>query len=212
MKEPREYQDMFISAFARAISDEDKNLSSRDRDLPDEYTDMLCEIAVYVWQERNDKDSVYSLKKLQENCQFLLDVGIRSNSKSAKLICLKMVCDVYETLYYYAVEELSNATNKHNKVNRQEFKIINKDNVHQFCEQILQEFDLETLQQIDIPALLNHMMVTDLALFKERSNGNWIADYAIFQIKFFIGRYLARLVSYSDIYEVFVKSFLLGII
>lgn len=102
------YQDKFIDSFVKAIVNQDKLLA-------EDYTDLLCEIAEEVWRTRDEPNAAYSLEQLEANCKKLLNAGIKEANPDSKAICLKLVSEIYETLYNCCIEEIRE-DNKRNDV------------------------------------------------------------------------------------------------
>ena len=102
------YQDKFIDSFVKAIVNQDKLLA-------EDYTNLLCEIAEEVWRTRDEPNAAYSLEQLEANCKKLLNAGIKDANPDSKAICLKLVSEIYETLYNCCIEEIRE-DNKRNGV------------------------------------------------------------------------------------------------
>lgn len=211
--EAEEFQDRFINSFINSIR-------SNEYDLAEQYISMMCDISERVWKTHMQGDkAVYSLKKLQENSRKIFDECVRSGNVNAKLICMKFICRLYDTISSKIIGTEKTLSNE-NK--RQRFQIIDEMNVHDFLVRILQEADIKTIQQekdINLPGLLINMQITDLTLTIETAIDyltHWNSGYVVTYIQLFIGWYLKRQKNNSMLFnvteEVDYKDFISGFI
>ena len=85
-------QEVFTDAFSRVLKEGKK-------DEFEDYNKALSILIQYVWENRNNSDSVYSVEKLNKNCTRLLSECAKSSNYESKLLYLKLVDKIYMTLY-----------------------------------------------------------------------------------------------------------------
>ncbi len=189
----KSFQDKFIDAFSKA-------LSKGDRDLADEYISIMCIIAKEVWHLRNEEDSAYTLEHLQNNCRKLLYVCADSGGITSKLLYIKLLDKLYNTLsecvYNDNILFQENAAETSSKHRRRYFNILDMYSAHEFMTNILAETDIKTLgQTLSISGLFCSIHVVNLALLIERGYSalemkEGVPDYSIAYIQQYFGWYL----------------------
>ena len=222
----KSFQDKFIDAFSKALSDGDERLIN-------EYINIMCDITVKVWNLRDEgENSAYPLEQLQNNCKILLNVCVDSNKEISKILFLKLINEIYKTLIklinneeILRLKNLNNSSSNNNKKRRQYFKILDWLNIYNFFMKIFSEIDIKTLRDtINISNLQVNMQLTDLVLFieslaPEENIEQWKPDYSILDIQRFMGWYLHKQINtitilsdyYNDDYKIFAKECILNI-
>ena len=190
----KDEQDKFIDAFSDV-------LSKGDSSAYEDYLDPLASVITQVWSLRNEDDSIYTLDTLENNCGKLLVACADSDDSGSKVLCLKLLAFIYETVYEQILEEGI----KPRGINKiRHFEVINYFNLFKFFNNIFMKVPTPAIVgQFDLSKLLYHMMITDLCLTIDHESTEtdenivkesfvWIPHSTILDMLRFVGRYVSE--------------------
>ena len=185
----KDEQDKFITALADVLTN--GNISTYDN-----YLETLEEVIVEVWASRNEEKSIYTLDTFEDNCMKLVSACADSGNSDSKILCLKLLAFIYETIYDLICKEGI----EYRSVKRiRHFEVVNFYNQAKFFNHVFMEVPNSSFfGQFNLSKLLYHMMITDLCLAVEHGGADdtdpfiWGPNSTVLDILRFVGAYVSE--------------------
>lgn len=180
----REYQNLFIDDFKNVLT------KGSLHEFAD-YCRAFLDITRFVWQERNNDNTPYSLEQYQVNVKKLVNACVETYITVSKILCLKLITAIYEELAN-CVKNEGIKLGKTGKQRRHFFLVTANDLLD-----LVRKIDINVMQDsIQIAELLYNMNLVDMALFYDSDvkpeDYPWCASSVIKDVQAALGSYIIQ--------------------